>query len=833
LRDELVTIEEEPVLRRVGRYEILREIGRGGTAVVYLARQTDLGRPVALKELAAFHAADAVVVERFLRESRLAGSLSHPNVVTVHEYFEHEATPFIAMEYFERGSLRQLLPELALPQVVGVLEGVLAGLAHAESRRIVHRDLKPENVMVTSAGTVKIGDFGIAKAFQDTSQDPLTTSGTTVGTPAYMAPELALGAAIGPWTDLYAVGVMAYEMMAGRPPFDGAEMPVAVLLRHIHEPVPSLRATRPDLDARLVRWIERLLAKAPHERPRSAGEAWEELEEAAISALGPRWRRDAQLGEDGQARYSSQPPTPRSSSTWDATRVMSGRSSARVLRWARRRPRLAAGAAALLFAAGGAGAAVALVSSDTPSSKGQGARNTTGARPIVPDYIPDASNRHVVAVSGPSVFVGDARGRVLALDRTGLDRRQMLADPAGPRSLAVHGGRLYVADTSTVMTLEPATLAPVAARSWRDARLAGGSGAPLFVAWATGGGRGRVCELRAGLQLGACTNTGFVPSGVGVTGGRVFLANGPAGTIVELKLTHDGLVRAGPPIAVSSRPRGTLAVFHGSLYATIKRGIVVVNLSTRGRRTVALPATPSSLWIAPTTGTLFATVPATNEVAVVDTANRTRMRLVEVGSRPVMVAGGRAGAAPNEVYVAGAAGGRITRLDARSGAVRGAIRVSGFGAAAPRPVVVVGAKTSDEGDATTLQLALEGGALARAGVIAADLEPRDGSVSVAVWQGAIRSTFATKRLGQISLRVRRAAAHLELAVVTPRNLYASAALARPNAHTIVLELIRAPRVAQGGGGDTKPTTGGGSGQTKPGTTDKKPTGDGGGEIIQF
>src|SRR3954453_22296311 len=152
------------VLRKVGRYEILREVGRGGMAVVYLARQTDLDRDVALKELGAFHAADPAFAERFLRESRVAGSLSHPNIVTVHDYFEHEGTPYISMEYVERGSLRPYVGHMTLAQISGVLEGLLAGLTNAEQNGIVHRDLKPENLMVTSDGRVKIADFGIAKA---------------------------------------------------------------------------------------------------------------------------------------------------------------------------------------------------------------------------------------------------------------------------------------------------------------------------------------------------------------------------------------------------------------------------------------------------------------------------------------------------------------------------------------------------------------------------------------------------------------------------------------------------------------------------------------------
>src|SRR6266545_2533242 len=135
------------VMKTVGRYEILRDIGRGGMAIVYLARQTDLARFVALKELGAFHAADPSFAERFLRESRLAGSLSHPNIVTVHDYFESDGTPYIAMEYVSGGSLRPHIGHMSLTQVAGVLDGMLSALDYAEQHHVVHRDLKPENVM--------------------------------------------------------------------------------------------------------------------------------------------------------------------------------------------------------------------------------------------------------------------------------------------------------------------------------------------------------------------------------------------------------------------------------------------------------------------------------------------------------------------------------------------------------------------------------------------------------------------------------------------------------------------------------------------------------------
>ena len=182
----------------VGRYRVVREIGRGGMAAVYLARQTDLDRDVALKQLGAFHATDPAAAARFLQESRITGSLGHPNIVTVHEYLQHEGVPYIAMEYLERGSLRPHVRNLSLAQMAGVLEGVLAALAHASEQGIVHRDLKPENLMITRMGTVKVADFGIAKAVNEVQTSFATATGTTVGTPAYMSPEQAMAKGVGP-----------------------------------------------------------------------------------------------------------------------------------------------------------------------------------------------------------------------------------------------------------------------------------------------------------------------------------------------------------------------------------------------------------------------------------------------------------------------------------------------------------------------------------------------------------------------------------------------------------------------------------------------------------
>jgi serine/threonine protein kinase len=260
---------------RVGRYEVAGVLGRGATAVVYLARHTELDRYVALKELKPELADDPTVAERFLLEAQLAATLAHPNVVTVHDFFEHEGIPYIAMEHFERGTLRPFVGRLDRDEVFTVLQGLLAGLEHAESKEVVHRDLKPENLMVTDGHSIKIADFGIAKAYRDAARR--TDTGTVLGSPAYLAPERAQGKGAGPLSDLYSVGIIAYELFAGRPPFIHDE-PATIVIDHVQAPVPPLRAQRPDLEVGLAEWVHRLLAKDPAKRPQSAAAAREALE---------------------------------------------------------------------------------------------------------------------------------------------------------------------------------------------------------------------------------------------------------------------------------------------------------------------------------------------------------------------------------------------------------------------------------------------------------------------------------------------------------------------------------------------------------------------------
>jgi serine/threonine protein kinase len=278
------------------RYRLLRPLGEGGMAIVHLAYDERLGRKVAVKELK--FTGDQVLANRFVHESRLIGSLTDAHIVSVFDYFQDGGVPFIVMEYLQGGSLRDRVGTLTLEQLGGALEDVLAGLARAEERGIVHRDVKPENLLVSDTGTIKIADFGIAKVTNDLAPSvQLTAPGLTVGTPMYMAPEQAQGGDVGPWSDLYAVGCVAYELYTGSPPFPLLTDPLQLVLAHINAVIPPAHELTSNAAPAMSDWIDRLLVKDPRRRIPTAAAAWAELEDVLESECGPRWRRRAALPE--------------------------------------------------------------------------------------------------------------------------------------------------------------------------------------------------------------------------------------------------------------------------------------------------------------------------------------------------------------------------------------------------------------------------------------------------------------------------------------------------------------------------------------------------------
>ncbi|MGD8966549.1 MAG: serine/threonine-protein kinase, partial [Anaerolineae bacterium] len=250
--------------RRLGQYQIVQQIGRGGMAVVYKAYQPALERHVAIKVLPRELTFDQAFVERFQREARAAARLNHPHIVTVHDVGQADGAHFIVMELVDGPSLTDLLRQrgaLSPEQAAQVVSQTASALDYAHQYGFIHRDIKPGNILLAADGTAKLTDFGIVKPSEGTR---LTQTGTLLGTPAYMSPEQARGTAIGPGTDIYSLGVVTYEMLSGRVPFSGPTM--AVLHAHVYDP-PDLTV----LPGGVQPVVGKALAKDPGARYGSAG----------------------------------------------------------------------------------------------------------------------------------------------------------------------------------------------------------------------------------------------------------------------------------------------------------------------------------------------------------------------------------------------------------------------------------------------------------------------------------------------------------------------------------------------------------------------------------
>ncbi|HKQ62384.1 MAG TPA: serine/threonine-protein kinase, partial [Candidatus Polarisedimenticolaceae bacterium] len=263
---------EHPQPRSLGPYVLEREIGRGGMGLVYAATDPRLGRRVAIKTLLPELAVDPTARQRFLREARAAGAISHPHVTQIYDIGEHEGRVYFAMEYLDGRSLHELLREdgpLAPERAVELLRQAAWGLKAAAERGIIHRDVKPSNLFLTRQGALKITDFGLAK--ETLASTGLTQQGELIGTPDYISPERANGAAQDVRSDIYSLGVTFYELLAGRLPFSAAS-PLTVVLHHLRSPVPPLREARPAVPPPLAALIQRMLAKAPAARPQSYDE---------------------------------------------------------------------------------------------------------------------------------------------------------------------------------------------------------------------------------------------------------------------------------------------------------------------------------------------------------------------------------------------------------------------------------------------------------------------------------------------------------------------------------------------------------------------------------
>src|SRR5213083_2128030 len=253
-----------------GRYRIIRKLGSGGMANVYLAEDQELGRRVAIKILNDRHAGDEQFVERFRREAKNAASLSHPNIVSIYDRGEAEGTYYIAMEYLDGRSLKELIVARGPAPVhvaIDYARQILAAVRFAHRNGIVHRDIKPHNVLVDAEDRLKVTDFGIARS----GPSQMTEAGSIIGTAQYLSPEQARGAPVDQRSDLYSVGVVLYELLTGTVPFSGST-PLEIAMKHRSStPEPPSRK-RAEVPRELDLVVLRALAKDPGDRYHSAEE---------------------------------------------------------------------------------------------------------------------------------------------------------------------------------------------------------------------------------------------------------------------------------------------------------------------------------------------------------------------------------------------------------------------------------------------------------------------------------------------------------------------------------------------------------------------------------
>ncbi|NDJ53257.1 MAG: serine/threonine protein kinase [Chloroflexi bacterium] len=270
--------------KKFGQYEVLKQIGKGGMATVYLGQQKSIGRMVAIKVLPAHLSHDDTFIKRFEREVQTIALLQHPRIMPVYDYGQQGGSPYIVMAYLNGGTLSDLVKEqgtLPLDRVARITEQIAEGLDFAHDQGVIHRDFKPSNVLLDANGNAYLADFGIAKISMDTGG--LTGSGI-VGTPTYMAPEMFKQEPITPAVDVYALGVTVFQMFSGEPPFGGTT-PVHLMYAHLNEPVPTLSARRHDLPEALQAILDRAMAKRPEQRYPSAQKLAADLKAIAEGRL--------------------------------------------------------------------------------------------------------------------------------------------------------------------------------------------------------------------------------------------------------------------------------------------------------------------------------------------------------------------------------------------------------------------------------------------------------------------------------------------------------------------------------------------------------------------
>ncbi|MBZ0275487.1 MAG: serine/threonine protein kinase, partial [Anaerolineae bacterium] len=297
---------DELIGKVLGKFEILEEIGRGGMATVYRARQLSMNRIVAVKILPHHFLHDPGFFERFEREVDVIAHLEHPHILPIYEYGKAEDVPYIAMRYLAGGSMAQMVRR-GVPDLRDLdkpFKQIAEALDHAHRQGIIHRDLKPGNIMLDENGNAYLSDFGIARVLGSN-----LTGSAIIGTPAYMSPEQANGLPLDARSDIYAMGIVLFELVTGHEPYQ-AETPMGLLLKHINEPVPSVRRYRPDVPPGVDLVIQRATAKDPNARYPSAGEMAKDFSAALVGGAATAAVSRPAMDDMPTIMPGTPPPTP-------------------------------------------------------------------------------------------------------------------------------------------------------------------------------------------------------------------------------------------------------------------------------------------------------------------------------------------------------------------------------------------------------------------------------------------------------------------------------------------------------------------------------------------
>ena len=436
-------------------YDVQTELGRGGMAIVYKAKEIDLGRIVALKVLPPEIAIGASMSDRFKREARMAASLDHPNIIPVYRVGNVGKIFFIAMKYIEGRPLDSVIEQqgaFPVPVALHVLRGAAHALAYAHEHGIVHRDIKGANILIQKDGRPVVSDFGVARAVEDKS---MTATGAVIGTPYFMSPEQCAGKQVGPQSDQYSLGVVAFQLLTGAVPFDADSLP-AIMQHHWFTPVPEISGVRNDVPKPLLDIIYRALAKDPKQRYGSTTEMAEALDAVSMDEKDRQWG-NAMLKELANGTKIPEVRTGALPPLMDTMRL-SAPSLRRIEAPERRRRTLlraasALGVAAVLLSAGGFWWSTRSASADERRDSARAVAITAPALPSVP-AAPDTGTGTVRIRGLPPGARVVVDGKVITGGRVTL--------PAGDYDYAISGsgyrtenGRVHVAG-GVVTTIEGA-----------------------------------------------------------------------------------------------------------------------------------------------------------------------------------------------------------------------------------------------------------------------------------------------------------------------------------------------------------------------------------------